>query len=71
LVVKSKPPLIKGIPIFFSADTVTLATGSLPTKELASQLQNKVPEIHLIGDCLEPRGIKEAIEEGFSVGSKL
>ena len=61
----------EGNPIFFSADTVVLATGSLPNKELATQLQNKVPEIHLIGDCLEPRKIKEAIEEGFSVGSKV
>ena len=60
-----------GNPIFFPADTVVLATGSLPNKELAIQLQNRVPEIHLIGDCVEPRKIKEAIEEGFSVGSKV
>ncbi len=61
----------EGNPIFFSADTVVLATGSLPNKELAIQLQNKVLEVHLIGDCVEPRKIKEAIEEGFSVGSKV
>ena len=61
----------EGNPIFFSADTVVLATGSLSNKDLAMQLQNKVLEIHLIGDCVEPRKIKEAIEEGFSVGSKV
>ncbi len=57
--------------LFSPADTVVLATGSLPNKELAIQLQNKVPEVHFIGDCVEPRKIKEAIEEGFSVGSKV
>jgi len=61
----------EGNPMFFSADTVVLATGFLPNKELAIQLQNKVPEIHLVGDCAEARTIKEAIEEGFSIGSKV
>jgi len=60
-----------GTPVFFSADTVVLATGSLPNKELALRLEKKVPEIHVIGDCVEPRNIKEAIEEGFSVGSRV
>jgi len=59
----------EGNPIFYPADTVVLATGSLSDKDMAIQLQNKVPEIHLIGDCAEPRKIKEAIEEGFSAGS--
>ena len=60
-----------GGPEFFPADTVVLARGFLPDKELAAKLQDKVPVIHLIGDCAEPRMIKEAIEEGFRIGSEV
>lgn len=53
------------------ADTVVLAAGSSPNQELYQALKGKVPEIHLIGDSLEPRRIREAIAEGFRVGSTI
>jgi len=53
------------------ADTIVLAAGAVPRAELAEDLKGKVPEIHLVGDCLEPRRILEAIEEGAKVGRQL
>ena len=47
------------------ADTIVLATGATPNQELYRQLSGKVPEIYLVGDCVEPRHIVEAIAEGF------
>ena len=52
----------------FAGDTVVLAVGFESNKGLAEELEGKVPSLQLIGDCNEPRKIKEAIEEGFCVG---
>jgi 2,4-dienoyl-CoA reductase-like NADH-dependent reductase (Old Yellow Enzyme family)/thioredoxin reductase len=52
----------------FEADTVILATGSSPNSELAEQLKGKVAELHVIGDCVEPRRIQNAIHEGYRTG---
>ncbi|MBU2609085.1 MAG: FAD-dependent oxidoreductase, partial [Chloroflexi bacterium] len=54
----------------FPADTVVLATGMAPARELLSELEGKVP-VHTIGDCLEPRQIGEAMEEGFRLGNSI
>ena len=34
-------------------------------------LKDKTKEIYLRGDALEPRKVKEAITEGFSIGLKV
>jgi 2,4-dienoyl-CoA reductase-like NADH-dependent reductase (Old Yellow Enzyme family)/thioredoxin reductase len=47
------------------ANTVVLAAGSTPNTELRDALERKCPELHLIGDCKEPRNIMSAIAEGF------
>ncbi len=52
------------------ADTVVLAAGLQPNYEFA-ELENKVPEQYLIGDCKEPRNILEAIHDGFEVALKI
>ena len=46
-------------------DTVVLAVGSKPNKKLKETLKDKVPEIYVIGDCVEPRKVLNAIWEGF------
>jgi len=46
-------------------DTVVLALGFKPNRELVEALKDKVPEIHAIGDCEEPRRVINAIWEGF------
>jgi NADPH-dependent 2,4-dienoyl-CoA reductase/sulfur reductase-like enzyme len=53
---------------FFEASKVVLATGSKPKNELANSLNKVGVEAHAIGDCVEPRGVLEAIREGSQVG---
>jgi len=53
------------------ADTVVLAAGSIPRADLLSALEGRVPRVYRIGDCLEARGIKDAIHEGARVAGGL
>jgi 2,4-dienoyl-CoA reductase-like NADH-dependent reductase (Old Yellow Enzyme family)/thioredoxin reductase len=50
------------------ADTVVLAAGSTPNTDLAKALKDKVDRVIPVGDCVEPRSIMEAVEEGFKAG---
>lgn len=61
----------KGIPDFIEADFVILAVGLKSDPELPEKFRSAAPEVFFIGDCVEPRMIKEAIEEGFAVGMKM
>jgi pyruvate/2-oxoglutarate dehydrogenase complex dihydrolipoamide dehydrogenase (E3) component len=54
-----------------AADTIVMATGARPNQELYHQLSGKVAEVYLAGDCVEPRGIHEAIAEGFEAGRAI
>ena len=56
---------------FLEADTVVLATGMKPGRELEKQLKGKVKELYLVGDCVQPRRIREAILEGFEIARKI
>lgn len=47
------------------ADSIILAMGSLPNKDL-NLLKDKQIEINYIGDCVKPRELFEAIHEGFT-----
>jgi 2,4-dienoyl-CoA reductase-like NADH-dependent reductase (Old Yellow Enzyme family)/NADPH-dependent 2,4-dienoyl-CoA reductase/sulfur reductase-like enzyme len=51
--------------VFLEADNIVLATGSTPNKVLGEALKGKYLEFAEIGDCVEPRRIREAIEEGI------
>jgi 2,4-dienoyl-CoA reductase-like NADH-dependent reductase (Old Yellow Enzyme family)/thioredoxin reductase len=53
------------------ADTIVLALGSRPDREILLALEGKVPSLIPIGDCREPRRAKEAIHEGFAVGLEI
>jgi len=55
----------------FPADTIVLAMGDVPDKELVQQLTGKVPAVLAIGDCQEPRRIAEAMESGFRTGNSI
>jgi 2,4-dienoyl-CoA reductase-like NADH-dependent reductase (Old Yellow Enzyme family)/thioredoxin reductase len=46
------------------AEGVILAVGTCPKDELFGPLSSMGMEVHRIGDCVEPRSIKEAILEG-------
>jgi pyruvate/2-oxoglutarate dehydrogenase complex dihydrolipoamide dehydrogenase (E3) component len=53
------------------ADTIVIATGSSGKIDLYNELKDKVKALYAIGDCVEPRDIKEAITEGAKVGTLL
>lgn len=52
-------------------DTMVLAVGSQPIENLSKDLQNRIQEVHVIGDALTPRNALEAIHEGAMVGRKV
>jgi NADPH-dependent 2,4-dienoyl-CoA reductase/sulfur reductase-like enzyme len=48
-----------------AVDTVVLAGGMEPNQELSQQIEGRVPQIHLVGDCSELRLIHGAVEDGY------
>ncbi len=50
------------------ADTVVLAAGAKPNTELLALVEGKVSKVLCVGDCVQPRGIREAVEEGCRAG---
>ena len=61
----------KGVAGFIKGDAVVLAAGFKPNPTLNEKSKAKIAEVYVIGDCLKPRMIKEAIEEGFAIGRKI
>jgi len=53
------------------ADTVVLATGAIQNTELATQLEDQDITLHLIGDCVTPGKIIDAIRDGARVGREI
>ncbi len=49
------------------ADCIVLACGLKSDRRLAEALGDGVPEVHAIGDCVEPRKLMNAIWEGFRI----
>ena len=52
-------------------DTLVTALGHRSDTTLATALSDWPGEVHLIGDCLSPRTVEEAVLEGLRVGAKL
>lgn len=61
----------KGEPAFITADFVVLAVGLKADPALPEKFRDAAPEVITVGDCVQPRMIKEAIEEGFAAGMKI
>jgi 2,4-dienoyl-CoA reductase-like NADH-dependent reductase (Old Yellow Enzyme family)/thioredoxin reductase len=57
--------------LFLPADTVVMAVGAKPENKLVAELQGLVSEVYAIGDCVQPRDAREAINEGAEVGRKI
>lgn len=53
----------------FAGDTIVLAAGMVPVDGTSSKI--KALEVYRIGDCVSPRRIKEAVEEGMKVGLEI
>jgi len=56
---------------WIEGNAVVLAGGSTANRQLVQELKGIVPEVHEAGDCISPRMVKEAMEEGFLVGWKI
>ena len=54
-----------------SFDTAVIAAGGRPNQSLLGQLTARMPEVHLAGDCMEPRGIAEAMADGLRIGLEI
>jgi len=52
-------------------DSVILALGLKPTRDLLEPLKMNFAEVHAIGDCLEPRKIYQAVHEGAFAGRAI
>jgi 2,4-dienoyl-CoA reductase-like NADH-dependent reductase (Old Yellow Enzyme family)/thioredoxin reductase len=61
----------KGERCFMKGDAVVLAVGFVPHRPFSEKSTEKVSEVYLIGDCVKPRMIKEAMEEGFYIGVNM
>ena len=55
----------KGEERFFEADTVLLAVGLKPRTETVESLRYCAPDFCVIGDCLQPATVMEAIHMGY------
>jgi 2-enoate reductase len=56
----------------FPAETVVIALGLRANHRLAEGLRAEAGlEVHVVGDCVEPREALEAVWEGFEVGRNL
>ena len=53
------------------ADTVVLATGAIPKTELTTELAGQDIDVHLVGDCVTPGKIVDAIRDGARVGREI
>jgi len=53
------------------ADTVVLATGAIPNSGLAAELKRQNIVVHLVGDCVTPGKIVEAIRDGARAGREI
>ena len=54
-----------------AVDSVILALGLKANQEMLGPLKKNFPEIQVIGDCLEPRKIYQAIHEGAFAGRTI
>lgn len=52
-------------------NTVVLALGARSVNDLSQEIENKVPEVYVIGDAKEPRRAIEAIHEAFDVARQI
>lgn len=60
-----EPIVLEGI------DTVVASLGHQPVTTLADVLVDWDGDVHMIGDCLSPRTVEEAVLEGLRIGTQI
>ena len=64
--------VLTGEPVLVEAAAgLVLAQGHLPVTALADELEGSGLETRLVGDCLSPRTVEEAVLEGLTAASEL
>jgi NADPH-dependent 2,4-dienoyl-CoA reductase/sulfur reductase-like enzyme len=61
----------QGVSEFIEADAVVLAAGLHVDPQTVEEFQGTAREVYTVGDCVQPRMIREALEEGLAVGLKI
>jgi 2,4-dienoyl-CoA reductase (NADPH2) len=61
----------KGEETVVEADTVIQADGAAPAHPLFHEFEWMVDELHGAGDAVIPRGLEQAIQDGFRLGARL
>ena len=61
----------EGAEEFLPADTVIAAVARRPSQELFHDLEWMIDELHGCGDALVPRGLTQAIHDGFRLGARI
>lgn len=61
----------KGNKKFIKANTVTVTKGFTQNLALAAQIKKLVPEMYVVGDCLDPARMADATKAGYLAGCKL
>ena len=56
---------------FIEADSVVLALGGMPQRNLEEELRSKVPKLYAVGDCVQPGRVSDAIHQGAWVGREI
>ena len=57
----------EGIEEYLDAETVIQAIGAKPDNSLYIEIKGKRKDVYAVGDCVEPRGILEAIAEASEI----
>ena len=64
-VISGQPRTMEGI------DSVLFASGGVPDDARGAALAERVAEVHVIGDCYQPRDIKVAVVDGHRAGRAI
>jgi 2,4-dienoyl-CoA reductase-like NADH-dependent reductase (Old Yellow Enzyme family)/thioredoxin reductase len=60
-----------GVSSHIDADTVIISPAPIADDGIARLLEGRVQQVHVIGDCLQPRQICEAIHEAYAVAANI
>ncbi len=60
-----------GLQEFFEADSVVIAVGMRSLNRMVKELSGKVAFLYEAGDCVQPRKVRQAVEEGFQAGLQV
>ena len=61
----------RGETAFLEADSIILATGMKPLRDLAQSFSGIVYDVKIIGDCVRPRKIDSAVYEGYFAAASI